>query len=230
MVSYGGYLTSAVNIQLPKSLKGCVIDVPTIFLLTVLNLLMPYMALVLLALSEQQEDFNRLLVLFMLGSSFFVFGNILCGLKVDVFFDKEEAERLFRGVVIGLLLMFLLVVLCRVFADKLTLATMLGLSTAGSLSLFYAISAAINEEWCLANVQRIFTLGFEGEPIIIGGILVRGLIFWGLHRPYAYTGAPLALQLSIFSSGVVLGTVFVYTKHFSIPILCHLMWNVLAVM
>jgi len=222
---------SAVNFVIPKNLRGVVVDIPTIFLTTVLNLITFYVALSLLAGTESEKDLFSLIILFLFGwGPMFMLANLLTGLPAaDTFLDKKEAYMLGKSIIIGLAAMVLLAFLVDVTASKLVIISALGLSTTGTVTYYFVISAAINEEWAMANLQRVLTLGQDNEFVVLSTVFVRGIIFALMHRPYAYAGAPFAFIFSLFLSGVVLGLVFIWTKRFSIVIICHIIWNVLAV-
>ncbi len=108
-------------------------------------------------------------------------------------------------------------------------ATLVG-SASGSVVVYLVLMSAVNEEFALANLQRILSGGVKNSPIVVFvGIIARGVIFWGMHKPLAYTSAPMAIQLMLFMNGCILGLMFATTKRFSVVIIGHLIWNIIAI-
>lgn len=212
----------------PKNLRDTVLDFPAIVIIVVINFIAGFIGLSLLA-EDNMRDFVKLLLVLVLGwGPLFFLANRITGLRFR-FFIAEGVEGLVFWVPVTMAIMVVMGILLKIADSTAFSATLVG-SASGSVIVYLVLMSAVNEEFALANLQRILSGGVENSPIVvIVGIIARGVIFWGMHKPLAYTTAPTVVQLMLFMNGCILGLMFATTKRFSVVIIGHLIWNIIAI-
>lgn len=212
----------------PTNLNNTVLDFPAIVIIVVINFIAGFIGLSLLAESNIRDFIKLLLVLILGWGPLFFLANRITGLRFR-FFIAEGMEGLIFWVPVTMAIMVVLGLLLKIADSTAFSATLVGSST-GSVVIYLVLMSAVNEEFALANLQRILSGGVENSSIVvIVGVIARGVIFWGMHKPLAYTTAPMTVQLMLFMNGCILGLMFATTKRFSVVIIGHLIWNIIAI-
>lgn len=218
--------------SIPDNLRGVVLDAIAIMLVVLANFMAVFIGLDLYSRDEIGTLVKMILVLALGWGPLLFVAARLSNIQVKAFFANEtEKERqnlvLWTGLgLIGMVTLGLMAML----VDRAVYSIIVNpLSMTGYVLVYLIAISAINEEFALANLQIIFSGGQRNEMVIIVGIITRGIIFWGLHKPLAYTNAPFGVQLTLFLNGCFLGFVFAKTKRYSVPMLGHLIWNLIAI-
>jgi hypothetical protein len=197
-------------------------------IILVVNFSAVFIGLTLFAEDEILLFVKLLLVLILGWGPTFFLANRMTGLRFR-FFISEGIEGLMIWVPVTMAAMVILGLIIKV-ATGPEFSIIVAGSTTGTISAYLVLMSAVNEEFALANVQRVMSGGVKNSPIvIIVGVIARGIIFWGLHKPVAYGNSPMLIQLTLFINGCILGLMFATTKRFSVVIIAHLIWNVIAI-